>query len=257
MSRRENFAQSIRNGDQLTGLFQKFPHYQTTEILAQSGIDFAVLDSEHAPFSADQLDACLLAGRAADLPVMVRVPSDRDDAILAALDMGASGVLVPHVDSAAKARAVVDAARYRVGKRGFSPSTRAGGYGTRGLDTYMDAADQETLVIAQIEDGDALDRLNEIFAVEGLDAAFIGRADLASSMRLGWNAPELDHAVAAIAQAAVRAGVACGAYCADPKAVARHREWGVSFLLSGSDQSSLKNGAAQVAMAMRAPGEEK
>lgn len=234
----------------MTGVFQKFPHHQVTEILAMSDLDFAVLDTEHAPFDPSQVDACMLAGMARDFPLLVRVARPDGDAILSALDMGATGVFVPHVDTPAKAASAARSARYAGGGRGFSPSTRAGGYGGRGLKPYMDAADRDVLVVAQIEDASALGWLPAIVATPGIDALFIGRADLAASFGCEWNDPKLDEATARIAQSARDAGIACGAYLADPAQAERYRGLGISFLLAGSDQGALREDANRLAAAM-------
>lgn len=218
-----------------------------------SDLDFAVLDTEHAPFDPSQVDACMLAGMACDFPLLVRIARTDADAVLSALDMGATGVFVPHVDTPAKAANAARFARYTGGTRGFSPSTRAGGYGSRGLKPYMDAADRNVLVIAQIEDASALGWLPAIAATPGIDALFIGRADLAASFGCDWNDPKLDEATARIAQSAADAGIACGAYLADAAQAARYRSMGISFLLAGSDQGALRQDANRCRSRRSAP----
>ena len=247
MSRRRDFAGRFRRCEPLTGVFQKFPHHQATELLGTSKLDFAVLDNEHAPFDPSQLDACLLAAAAWDLPLMVRIATASPDAILAALDMGASGIFAPHVDTPEKAAAVARSARYTGGGRGLSPSTRAGRYGLRGLEAHMADADSETLVIAQIEDVHALDALDAIAATPGIDGLFVGRADLAASMGCGWSDPRLDEATAHIADCARAAGKACGAYAGDLAHARQLRGVGASFIVAGSDQGMLRREADRLA----------
>lgn len=247
LNRRSTFAQSLRNAVRTVGIFQKTPHYQVTELLAQSGIGFVVLDAEHAPFDPSQMDACLLAAIAGDLPAMVRVSRNAPDAILAALDLGASGIFVPHVASQSDAVAAARAAKYAGGGRGFSPSTRAGGYGKRGLRPYMAAADLETALVLQIEDAEALDQLDAIAGVPGVAGLFVGRADLAASMDVDWDDPVLDDATRSVAGACAKAGIACGAYLADPSKSAAFRDWGVSFLVAGADQAALRSAVAAIA----------
>jgi 2-keto-3-deoxy-L-rhamnonate aldolase RhmA len=250
VTRRDAFSDRLRDRAQMTGVFQKFPHHQVTEILATSDLDFAVLDTEHAPFDPSEIDACMLASMACDFPLLVRVARPDADALLSVLDMGAAGVFVPHVDTPGKAAAAARLARYAGGGRGFSPSTRAGAYGRRGLRSYMDAADRDVLVIAQIEDAPALKCLPAIAQTPGIDALFIGRADLAASFGCDWDDPKLDEATAQIAQSAADAGIACGAYLADPAQAARFRGLGISFLLAGSDQGALRQDANRLAAAM-------
>ena len=121
----------------------------------------------------------LLASRACALPAIVRVPDAMPATIGAVLDMGACGVMVPHVVDADAARAAVAAARYRGGVRGFSNSPRAGRYGSIAMAEHMTVSDPGGLVVCQIEDRAGVDNVREIAAVPGVDALFIGRADLA------------------------------------------------------------------------------
>ena len=114
--------QRLLAGERLLGSFLKTPTPHATEILASVGFDFVVIDEEHAPIDRGTTDMILLGARAAGIEALVRVPSFPSAEILSALDCGASGVLVPHVASVAKAREVVAACRYRNGVRGFSPS---------------------------------------------------------------------------------------------------------------------------------------
>ncbi|MBV8911513.1 MAG: aldolase [Acetobacteraceae bacterium] len=158
--------------------FLKTPTIHATEILGDVGFDFVVLDEEHAPFDRIAIDHILLAARAAGTAALVRVADPRPSSILSALDGGAAGVLVPHVDTPAKAREIAAAARYRNGRRGFSSSPRAAGYGRLGMRAHIEAADAATTVIAMIEDPEALDVIEAIAAAEGIDGFFIGRGDL-------------------------------------------------------------------------------
>lgn len=252
MTRRTDFAQALRAGADLVGSFQKTPAYQNVELFARSGVDFVVLDTEHAPFDLAQLDACIMASHLGDLPLLVRIARNAPDAILPVLDMGATGVLVPHVASAEAARRASEAAHYVGGTRGFSPSGRAGGYGTRGLTPYIEQADREVAVVLQIEDAAALDHLDAIARTPGIAGLFVGRADLAVSLNVGWSDPRLDDAVAATAKAARAAGVGAGTYLADFGRLADYRRCGATFFIVGSDQSMMRTEAGRVAQAFRA-----
>ncbi|MDH3233657.1 MAG: aldolase/citrate lyase family protein, partial [Alphaproteobacteria bacterium] len=177
-----SFRQRLIDRELLVGTFIKTPTGHATEILGDLGFDFVVLDEEHAPFDRGSIDIALLAARAANTAGIVRVPSANPASLLSVLDCGATGVLVPHVDTAAKAREVVAACRYREGNRGFSNSPRAGGYGRLGVWDHVDRSDAQVAVIAMIEDPPAVDVIDTIVEVEGLDAVFIGRGDLTVSL---------------------------------------------------------------------------
>lgn len=227
------------------GTFFKTPQaYQQLEILGDTGLHLVALDAEHAPFDSASLDVCLLAARAAALPAVVRVPAQRPDMIGGALDMGASGVIVPHVGSADAARELVSRCRFRGGKRGVSGSPRAGDYGGRDLNGYLDAADREVTLIFQIEDAQGVENIDEIARVPGGDGLLIGPVDLA--MGLGASGPEddiVDQAISRICSVAAGHERAVGIYLGSPERVAAYRNRGISFFMVGSDQSLIRAGA--------------
>lgn len=244
-------------GSPLVGTFVKTTHHQVVEVLSGSGLDFVVLDAEHAPFDRSTLDAALLAARCAALPALVRTASAAPEAILGALDMGAEGVIVPHVADGALAARVAASARYRGGSRGFSNSHRAGGYGRLDPARCMQEADERTLVIAQLEDAGALERLDELMAVQGVDGFLIGRADLMLSLgAASLEAPEVVQAVKRIAAAARAGGRPLGVFLAtaEREGIARFARLGARFFIIGSDQSLLGTAAREVARSFHGEG---
>jgi 2-keto-3-deoxy-L-rhamnonate aldolase RhmA len=243
------FRERLVARELLLGTFVKTPVTHPVEILGSVGFDFVVVDQEHAPFDRVTVDALVLAGRAAGIAVLVRVPGSDARDILPALDCGAQGVLVPHVASAAKARDVVAEARYRGGRRGFTNSSRAGRYGAASFTEHVAAGDAEGAVLAMIEDVEALAVLPEIVAVAGLDAVFIGRGDL--SIALGAAKPSEPAVVSATEQIAAAARGAGKALCAhvdrvDSPDVPWLRKLGVSAFIVSSDQGLLRRAALQI-----------
>ena len=113
----ESFRGRFTAGERLVGSFVKTPSVHATEIFGLLGYDFIVIDEEHAPIDRAMTDIILLAARAYGMAGLVRVSSDDPSKLLSALDCGAAGVLVPHVDSVAKAKAVAASGRYRGGRR--------------------------------------------------------------------------------------------------------------------------------------------
>ncbi len=233
-------------GESLLGTFLKTPTAHATEILGGAGFDFVVVDAEHAPFSRGDIDLMMLAARAGGIPAIVRVASAAPADLLTALDCGAAGVLVPHVDSEAKLRRIVADCRYRGGARGFSNSPRAGEYGALGFADHIATADAVTAIVAMIEDPEAIDSLDAIFSVEGLTAAFIGRGDLSSRLGAGHvGDPAVTVLVERIAAAARAHGVPLIAHVgsgSDPD-IARLRSLGIKAFLVASDQGLLRQGA--------------
>lgn len=241
MTQHQTLRAALRARAPLVGVFYKSAAYQGIEVLGDTGLDCIVLDAEHAPFSERDLDICLMAARSVRLPVLVRVKDDGAAAMQAVLDMGATGVLVPHVDSADKAREVVRRTHYRNGTRGFSNAPRAGGYGKAAMGAHIESSDSEVAVLCQIEDRQAVEAIDEIVTVDGIDCLFIGRADLAVSFGCDDTAAaEVEGAIERVAAAGKAAGVPVGIFLPDLRDIARYRALGITFFLIGSDQSFLK-----------------
>ena len=250
-----SFRQRLRARELLVGTFIKTPVTHPVEILGAAGFDFVVIDQEHAPFDRVTVDALILGGQAAMLPVLVRVPGSEARDILPVLDCGAQGVLVPHVDSAARAAQVVAEARYGGGRRGFTNSSRAGRYGAAGFQQHVTDSDANTAVMAMVEDVAALDVLPQIMAVPGLDAVFIGRGDL--SIAMGVDTPGAPAVIDATEKIAAAARLADKALCAhvdrvDSPDVAWLRTLGVTAFIVASGQGLMRRAALQTVAAFRA-----
>lgn len=247
-----SFRERIRSRTPLLGTFLKTASYQAVEVLGASSMDFVVVDAEHAPFGRSDLDVCHLASRASGLHSLVRIPDNAEATILNALDVGASGVLVPHVKSAEDARRVHRSSRYRGGVRGFSNSPRAGGYGRMSLLELVEQADREIVVACQIEDREAIEAIESIAAVDEVDCLFVGRADLAVSYGvLDVNHEQVIAAVERVFHVCQQADKAVGVFLADVREAARYLQLGASFFIVGSDQSLLRTQATAVATQFR------
>lgn len=243
------------------GTFVKTTAPQTIEILAGAGLDFAVLDAEHAPWDRGTLDLAMLAGRAVGLPLFVRLQDRSASHVLAALDIGAAGVLVPHVDSQADAREVVAHARYVGGTRGYSGSPRSAGYGSLGMKEALRRGDLAH-VICQIESVAAVDAAAAIASVPGVAGIFIGRADLALSMGLDDpQHPRVDEATEHVMQAARAAGKVIGVFVGTMAERERYVARGARWVVQSSDQGLLRQAAKAIAhsgpsgMAATKPGQ--
>jgi 2-keto-3-deoxy-L-rhamnonate aldolase RhmA len=229
------------------GTFVKTTSPQVVELLGGCGLDFAVLDAEHAPFDRTSLDLALLAGRAAALPLFVRVPDRAAATLLGVLDMGAAGVLVPHVDTAEQAQEVVAHCRYVGGDRGYSSSPRAAGYGALGMAAAIRAGDAN-VVMCQIESVAAVDAAARIAAVPGVGGIFIGRADLALSMGLdSAQHPRVSEATEHVIAAGRAAGCVVGMFVGSNEERERYRALGVRWFVQGSDQGLLRGAVCAIA----------
>lgn len=240
------FRQRFATGEQLIGTFIKTPTTHATEIFGDLGYDFIVIDEEHAPIDRESVDTMLLAARAANIAGIVRVASASAASLLSVLDCGAIGALVPHVSSVAKAREIVAACRFRGGKRGYSGSVRAARYGGTPMWTNIDAADKTTTVIAMIEDPEALDEIDAIVAVDGLDGVFIGRGDLTAAFGAPKNdAPQVQDAVERITAAARKVGKPVCVMVGNAAEAKPFQVLGASAFIVSTDQSFMRRAAAQ------------
>jgi 4-hydroxy-2-oxoheptanedioate aldolase len=224
-------ADRLAGGEPLTALFAKMPCTGELESAGLAGFDLAVLDTEHGPGGGLELEHHLRAADVAGLPALVRVPSAEPGAILAALDAGAAGIVVPHVLDAAGAEAAVAAAHYPPrGRRGFALSTRAGRYGSADWLEHVDRAGRETVVVVQIEDTEAVDRAAEIVAVPGVSGVLIGAADLSMSLGRPGSPPhaEVEAAIDRVLAAAAAADTPALAVAASPRDARAWRGRGVA-----------------------------
>lgn len=236
-----SFAEQFRNRERLLGTFVKTPTSHACEILGDAGLDFVIIDQEHAPIDRTALDQMLLGCKASGLAGLVRVPALGD--VLNALDTGAAGVLVPHVHDVERARHFIAAARYS-GERGFSNTNRAGGYGARSMAEHLTGQDRDTVTLAMIEDAAALTNIDAILAVDGLDGIFIGQGDLTVSMRAeSPRSPEVREAVARILAAARQAWKPVCIMVADAAGAAAFEAAGANAFVVSNDQSLMRGAA--------------
>ncbi len=239
------FRERLHAREPLIGTFMKTPGAHNTEIIGGLGYDFVVLDAEHAPWDRGTLDTGLLAARAFGTAGIVRIARPDATSILSVLDDGAIGVMVPHVDSAQKARDIVSWSHYKGGSRGLGIG-RGGEYGARGAD-HLPFADKTTTVIAMIEDRQAIDVIDEIAAVPGVDCLFLGRGDLGLSLSNATGpAPTLKEAVEIVAAAARKHDKPLAAVV--PAMNSDEAKWlmnlGVTAMMVLSDQSFMRQAAA-------------
>ena len=224
------------------------PHtFHNTEVLAHTSLDVLCLDAEHAPFDRADLDKCVLAAKSQQKPVIIRVPNTENSSILNALDIGADGVVLPHILNAEHAREVVKKCFYGPEGRGYAGSTRFAGYTTKKLPENLKSNANQTCVIAQIEDLEAVNNIDEICQVEGIDCIFIGRMDLTVALeQTNASHPDVMAAVEKVVDATNKYNKNCGMFVGDLTELPRWIAMGVSLFLLGSDHNFMLSGAAQL-----------
>jgi 4-hydroxy-2-oxoheptanedioate aldolase len=155
-----------------------------TEVFAQSGLDFQIIDLEHGPFILDELHLHVSAcANSPSCTPLVRIPSNKDWMSLQALDQGAYGIVVPHVSSQKEAEKLVRSIKYHpFGSRGFTPFSKAGGFNNKNTSGYVKQANDSILSIVIIESQKGLDNLEEITEVDDIDIVYFGAYDLAQAL---------------------------------------------------------------------------
>ena len=195
-----SFKEKLRNKECI-GVLQSIDSADIAEILALAGFDWLFIDLEHSTLSPEHLKDNIRAAKSvrSDCAVIARVPLNDTIWIKRVLDSGCDGVIIPQVNSAAEAKLAVDNSKYRpLGTRGVGIG-RAQGFGQH-LQDYIASANQEVLTIIQIEHIDAIQNIDSILDVEGIDAIFIGPYDLSDSMGLRGevNHPKVKEAIAKV-----------------------------------------------------------
>ena len=245
---RNVFKQALRTGTPQIGLWSSLSSNYTVEVIAGAGFDWILLDMEHSPNDLVSLVAQLQAAAPYPTTSIVRVPWNDMVTIKRVLDVGAQSLLIPYVCSVDEAKTAVAATRYPpAGMRGVAGTTRATRFGR--VKDYARRADEEICVLVQVETKPALDQLEAICAVDGVDGVFIGPADLHASM--GYPGETSNAAVMPLIEDAMRrirkAGKAPG-YLSPVEADAKRMlAAGALFVAVGADVGLLARGAEALA----------
>lgn len=247
------FKRRLAAGKWQVGLFVGLSSAYSMEILAGTGFDWLVIDAEHSPNNPATVLAQLQAAAPYPVQILVRPASHDPAQIKQYLDAGAQTLLLPLVDDAAQAAALVRAMRYPPrGIRGVAASlARAARW--NGVPDYVLQADAEVCLVVQVETRQGLENLDAILAVDGVDAVFIGPADLAASLGHLGDAPhpEVRSAIEDALRRIAAAGKAAGVFVTDPALAAKYRALGACFVAVGGDTTLLRGAAVKLADAFR------
>lgn len=190
---RSRMAACRETGNTPAGMIVSSSDPAMTEIIAVAGYEFVVIDGEHAPLGPREWLSHIRAAQAGGITAMVRMPENRPIVIQQALEIGAQGVVVPHVDTVTDARAAVSAVRLPPeGSRGRCSSTRAAGFSPQGWDEHSARVAQEFLVVPIIESRLAMENLEAILDVEGIDYVQFGPGDLSVDLGVSIASPEIE-----------------------------------------------------------------
>lgn len=244
---------SAAGGNPPIGIWISSASPLVAEAVAHAGFDWGLIDMEHSPVDMMEVVHLLQAVAVTRMAPLVRVPCSDTVVIKRVLDAGATTLMVPFVQDAEAARAAVAATRYPPeGVRAMSASGRASRFGTD--TTYFRNANRGIALIVQLETVQAIARLESIAAVPGVDALFIGPADLSASMgHVGHPThPQVMELMSDVVHRCKAIGKPVGAFGVTPEVVAQYRAIGFDFVAIGSDLGLLIRGAKEVIVALKA-----
>lgn len=235
---------AIESGNYPVGTWLSIGHPSVAEISANQDFDFVLIDTEHTSMGLETVENMARGVDAAgETSTVVRVPENDTARIKRVLDIGVGGVMVPMVEDAEEARELVESVRYPPeGVRGVA----GGRASTYGLDfpEYLEEAHESILTIVQIETEAGLRNAEEIAAVDGIDALFVGPSDLSASLGLfdDQENPQFQNAVQDVLEAGDRTGIPVGTLTIELPEIESRIEEGFDFLIVGKDTSTLMRG---------------
>jgi 4-hydroxy-2-oxoheptanedioate aldolase len=245
---------SLAEGRPALGYLITTPSVQIVQALARTGVDWLMLDTEHAPVSIESVAAMVAATGGTPATPIVRVPAARPELVKPVLDCGALGLVFPQIASREEAEAAVQAVRYApAGQRGYGPTYAALRWGLTNLD-YLSAANDAILTVVLIESPAGVDALDDILAVDGLDVVAVARGDLSQSLGVAgqFDHPRLRDVVArAEAKILAHGKVALGGIAFSPEDARAMIARGHRFVVLGSDAGLISGAAQRMVQAIR------
>ncbi|HKP16948.1 MAG TPA: aldolase/citrate lyase family protein [Gaiellaceae bacterium] len=244
----------VADGQPANGTFVYSPDPAVVELIGAAGFDFVVVDTEHASLGRREVENLIRAADGKGMSALVRV--NRIEDVAATLDAGAAGIVAPRFGADAASRELAASLRYPpAGTRGACTCSRSVDYGIQDLASVAAAADEEVWLLGLIEDRAAVEALDDVLAVPGLDAVMPGRSDLAASYGVPGRLddPRVTAAVEQILDAAAaRPGIAAVVYATDAEDAQRWRRRGAQVVVCSIDYKILARAYAAIARELKA-----
>ncbi|KIX08152.1 uncharacterized protein Z518_02808 [Rhinocladiella mackenziei CBS 650.93] len=247
MNNANTLRKALTKGTGLSfGAWQMLPGTHLSRTIARAGFDWICIDCEHGNIADSDMHDSVHAIASCNVSPIVRIPANEGWMVKRALDAGAHGIIVPLLYSVEDARRLVQTAKFPpYGKRGFGSPFSMGAFDVKGDLSgfeYMKNANENLLTIVQIETKDALDCVEEIAQVDGIDVLFVGPWDLGNNIGhpvMGDFDPELKEAIARILKAAQGAGKKSGIYCPSGEFAKRYADMGFQMISVVNDMTAI------------------
>jgi 4-hydroxy-2-oxoheptanedioate aldolase len=247
--RSSKVLKKLRQGETVFCLKSIYAEPDICEMMGYLGTDVIWICNEHIGINPEKLKNVIRAGRAGDVDIMVRRAFGNYDDLLQPLEMGAAGLMIPHCTSAEMVREIIHHTKFHpIGKRGVDGVSGDSFFGTVPVDEYMRRANEETFVMVQIEDAEAVDEIEKIAEIEGVDIIFIGPADLSHSLGVpgDFKNGKVREAISRAIKACNANGKWCGTSGLDSDYMRELIAEGVRFLTVGSDYGMIKKGVVEM-----------
>lgn len=252
---RLGFARRLATTDRcLVGTWVKIPAVEPVEILADAGFDYIVIDQEHAPLTFEFAYQATVVAQGAGMSVLVRVPDRSGSHLQRLLDAGVDGILVPRVTSVAEAGAAIRQMLFSPGgDRGMGITSRAGRWGGMARPEYLRFGDEEVMRAVQLEERAAIEVVEQILDIAGLNGVFLGMGDLQLSSGLPASDPSIQKLADRLLAAAHERGVPAGTAVQTAAQARAAADRGYRYVMVSNDTSLLRSAASSVVADLGSP----
>jgi 4-hydroxy-2-oxoheptanedioate aldolase len=238
MIKKNYLQEKLAAGKTVIGTFAVIPSPITADIIASADFDFIVIDGEHGPINFETAQQMVIAAESRNISPAMRVSGVNESEILKALDIGAHCLHIPNITTKNDIQLAISYAKYPpIGKRGFSPFTRAGGYSPQNVTQITQLANKNTLLAVHIEGKDAFENIDSILRMKELDIVFVGLFDLSKSLGIPGQVdnPKVLELLKKIADTANRRGKIPGTIATNQAQLERCIKYGVRYITYSVD----------------------
>jgi 4-hydroxy-2-oxoheptanedioate aldolase len=224
--------QKIDQKGYILGTWAGIPSATVIDIIGNTGFDFVVIDQEHGAIDPIKAEDMIRAAQVNGMVAIVRVSSNDSSKILRIMDLKADGIQVPHVSSAVACQNVIQSVKYYpLGGRGYTPFTRAGGFGLK-AERHAEKTNANSYIVVNLEGMEAIENIEKIAKTKGVDVLFVGPYDLSQSLGIPGrvNDPEIFECIAKAVKVAEANGMICGAFANDENYVKKLIDLGVKYI---------------------------
>ena len=247
---RTNFLkEKLNSGKIVIGTWSVIPSIVVSDIIASSGMDFIIIDSEHGPITFETAQNMIIACESRGVSPIIRVSGINDADILKALDIGAHCLHIPNITNKKDVEMCIKLVKYPpIGKRGFSPFTRAGNYSIKHAKELTSKANDSVMLAIHIEGKEAVDNIDEILEIKGVDIVFVGLFDISKSLGIPGQVdnPEVINLLKKIVEKTNKAGKYPGTIVNDESKLKEFISYGVKYITYSVDCNIISKSYKQI-----------